>query len=74
VSVTPVGVTRITYSATDVAGNVSATRSQTVVVGLGFACSGPTATFSMPKHGTLDVTGTASANGKTYPFSQIISF
>ncbi len=73
-SITALGVTTLTYAATDVAGNQEATRSESVIVGGDLACAGPTPTFSLPRHGTLQLNGTATANGRTYFFNRSISF
>ncbi len=73
-AITTPGLTTLTYAATDAAGNKGASQSESVIVGLGFACAGPTPTFSLPQHGTLLVTGTATSNGKSAPFSQSIPF
>jgi hypothetical protein len=45
------GVTTLTYAATDLAGNQEPSRSQSIVVSAGFACAGPTPTFSLPSTG-----------------------
>ena len=74
------GQTTVTVAATDVAGNMEATHSESVIVqmgtaGTGFACAGPTPTsFTMPAHGTLVVTGTAVINGSSGPFTRTINF
>jgi hypothetical protein len=74
VALTASGVSTITYSGADSAGNLSTSSRQTVIVGLGFACAAPTPTFTVPAHGILTVTGTAVANGRSYPFNQSITF
>lgn len=63
------GLTTLTFAATDKVGNAEVTRSESIIVGRGFACAGPTPTFSLPAHGTLDVAGTATTGSKTSPFS-----
>jgi hypothetical protein len=72
-NITASGLTTFTYSAIDQAGNQEASKSETIVIGAGFACAGPKATFSMPMHGTLQVSA-ATTNGNAYPFSQTIRF
>jgi hypothetical protein len=74
VTLTTPGQTTLTYAATDLAGNQAAPQAETVVVGVGFACAGPQASFSVPAHGTLVLTGTATVNGESYPFSRTIPF
>jgi len=73
-NITASGLTTFTYSAIDQAGNQEAIKSETIVIGAGFACAGPRATFSMPMHGTLQVSGTATTSGNAYPFSQTVRF
>ncbi|MBV9543602.1 MAG: hypothetical protein JOY61_04430, partial [Chloroflexi bacterium] len=58
----------------DVAGNQEHTTSQSTIIGAGYACSGPSPSFSMPAHGTLLMTGAAASNGQSYPFSANIPF
>ena len=68
------GRTALTYAATDVAGNIETTHSETVIVGHGFACATPTPSFTLPDAGTLVLSGTATAGGTSYPFNQTIPF
>jgi hypothetical protein len=74
ITITPRGLTTLTYAATDRAANQESTKSESVIVGTGFACANPSPAFSMPNHGTLLLNGTATANGKSFPFNQSISF
>jgi endo-1,4-beta-xylanase len=68
------GRTALTYAASDVAGNIEATHSETVIVGHGFACATPTPSFTLPDAGTLVLSGMATAGGTSYPFNQTIAF
>jgi hypothetical protein len=72
-------VTRLTYSATDNAGNQEQPRSKTVLVGRTnrppFACTLSTpGSFDIPAHGSVTVTGTAAIGGQTCPFTTTISY
>jgi hypothetical protein len=74
-SITTRGLTTLTYAAKDMAGNQEATRSESVIVGLGYACAGPTpAPVKWPTHGTLLITGTPTVTSRSYPVNLTISF
>lgn len=76
------GLSTLTFAATDVVGNRESTQSQStgvVIIGRGddgvtFGCAAPTPVFAMPAHGTLVVSGTATGVGFTVPFSKTILF
>jgi hypothetical protein len=77
VPVTAGGVTAVTYKATDRAGNVEATHSQTVLAAPGtvsFACSAPTPAFTVPTHGSVTVTGTANSRGRSSSFTRTVQY
>ncbi|MBV9170099.1 MAG: hypothetical protein JOZ81_08455 [Chloroflexi bacterium] len=74
VSITAPGMTTLTASATDVAGNVAPKQSEAVFVASGFGCAGPTPGFNLPQHGTVVLTGTATINGQSIPFHDTIHF
>jgi hypothetical protein len=79
VTITTPGVTRLTYSATDNAGNQEPANSETVLVGPSnrppFACALPTPeSFTIPAHGSVTVTGTATIGDRTFPFSTTIRY
>jgi hypothetical protein len=79
-TVSAAGLTTVVYAATDKVGNQQANRSLGVVVGsvdegkIAFACAAPTPSFAMPAHGILVLTGTATLNGFTVPFSKTLHF
>ena len=79
VTITNPGVTTLTYQATDNAGNQEQPNSETVLVGPSnrppFACALPTPeSFTIPAHGSVTVTGTATIGGQTYPFNTTIRY
>jgi len=74
VAISSHGRTALTYATSDVAGNIEATHSETVIVGHGFACATPTPSFTVPDAGTLVLSGIATASGTSYPFNQTIPF
>ena len=79
VTITSPGVTTLTYQATDNAGNQEQPNSETVLVGPSnrppFACALPTPeSFTIPAHGSVTVTGTATIGGQTYPFNTTIRY
>jgi hypothetical protein len=79
VTITTPGVTRLTYSAKDKAGNQEQPRSETVLVGPtnwpAFGCSLPSpGSFAIPAHGSVTVTGTATIGGRTFPFTTTIRY
>jgi hypothetical protein len=79
VTINSPGVTRLTYSAKDRAGNQEQPRSETVLVGPvnwpPFGCSLPTpGSFAIPAHGSVTVTGTATIGGRTFPFTTTIRY
>jgi hypothetical protein len=79
VTITAPGVTTLTYSASDNAGNQEEPNSETVLVGPSnrppFACALPTpASFTIPAHGSVTVTGTATIGQGTFPFSTTIRY
>jgi hypothetical protein len=79
VTITAPGVTRLTYQATDQAGNQEQPNSETVLVGPSnrppFACALPTPeSFTIPAHGSVTVTGTATIGQGTFPFSTTIRY
>jgi hypothetical protein len=79
VTITTPGVTTLTYQATDNAGNQEQPNSETVLVGPSnrppFACALPTPeSFTIPAHGSVTVTGTATIGQGTFPFSTTIRY
>jgi hypothetical protein len=79
VTITAPGVTRLTYQATDNAGNQEQPNSETVLVGPSnrppFACALPTPeSFTIPAHGSVTITGTATIGGQTFPFTTTIRY
>jgi len=72
VTITKHGRTVLTDAATDRAGNLEATHSETLIIGHGFACATPTPSFSLPDAGTLVLSGTATAGGTSSPFNATI--
>lgn len=79
VTITAPGVTPLTYQATDNAGNREQPNSETVLVGPSngppFACALPTPeSFTIPAHGAVTVTGTATIGDRTFPFSTTIRY
>ena len=79
VTLTTPGVTTLTYSATDNAGNPEQPNSETVLVGPSnkppFTCALPTPkSFDIPHHGAVTVTGTATSGPQTFPFSTTIRY
>jgi hypothetical protein len=79
VTITTPGATTLTYSATDNAGNQEQPNSETVLVapsnGPPFACALPTPeSFTIPAHGSVTVTGTATLGAHTFPFSTTIRY
>ena len=79
VTITAPGVTRLTYRAIDNAGNQEEPNSETVLVGPSngppFACALPTPeSFTIPDHGAVTVTGTATIGDHTFPFTTTIRY
>jgi hypothetical protein len=79
VTITTPGVTTLTYQATDNAGNQEQPNSETMLVGPSnrppFACALPTPeSFTIPAHGSVTVTGTATIGQGTFPFSTTIRY
>jgi hypothetical protein len=79
VTITTPGVTTLTYQATDNAGNQEQPNSETVLVGPSnrppFACALPTPeSFTIPAHGSVTVTGTATIGQGTFPFNTTIRY
>jgi hypothetical protein len=79
VEITAPGVTTLSYQATDNAGNQEQPNSETVLVGPSnrppFACALPTpASFTIPAHGAVTVTGTATIADHTFPFNTTIRY
>jgi hypothetical protein len=79
VTITSPGVTTLSYQATDNAGNQEQPNSETVLVGPAnrppFACALPTPeSFTIPAHGSVTVTGTATIGDHTFPFSTTIRY
>jgi hypothetical protein len=79
VTITTPGVTRLTYQATDNAGNQEQPNSETVLVGPSnrppFACALPTPeSFTIPAHGSVTITGTATIGQGTFPFNTTIRY
>jgi hypothetical protein len=74
VAINKPGRTILAYSAQDTAANQEASNSLTILVGAGddglsFACTLPMPAFTIPPHGTLVVSGTATINsGPPIPF------
>jgi hypothetical protein len=74
-SITRNGLTTLTFAATDVAGNIETTKSESVLVVGPLACAAPTpASFTFPTHGTLVISGTVTTGGTTIPFNQTVNF
>jgi hypothetical protein len=73
-SVSSHGRTKVTYTATDVAGNKEAIKSETIIVGRAYACATPTPSFTMPDAGTLVINGTATVGGRSRAFRGAIDF
>lgn len=75
-AITTPGVTKVTYAATDNAGNIEQpANSETVLVTSGFACATPTPSrFAIPAHGSATIQGTAVIGQHTIPFSTIIRY
>jgi hypothetical protein len=79
VTITTPGVTTLSYQATDNAGNQEQPNSETVLIGPAgrppFACALATpASFTIPAHGSVTVTGTATIGQGTFPFSTTIRY
>jgi hypothetical protein len=79
VTITTPGVTTLTYQATDNAGNQEQPNSETVLVGPSnrppFACALPTPeSFTIPAHGSVTITGTATIGQGTFPFNTTIRY
>jgi hypothetical protein len=79
VTITAPGVTTLTYQATDNAGNREQPNSETVLVGPSnlppFACALPTPeSFTIPAHGSVTITGTATIGDRTFPFNTTIRY
>lgn len=77
VAVSAAGVTAVAYQATDKAGNVEPTHSQIVLAAPGtlpFACTAPTPTFTVPTHGSVTVTGTATSGGRSAAFTRTVKY
>jgi hypothetical protein len=79
VTITTPGVTTLTYQATDNAGNQEQPNSETVLVGPSnrppFACALPTPeSFTIPAHGSVTITGTATIGDRTFPFTTTIRY
>jgi hypothetical protein len=79
VTIATPGVTTLTYQATDNAGNQEQPNSQTVLVGPSnappFACALPTpASFTIPAHGSVTITGTATIGDRSFPFSTTVRY
>jgi hypothetical protein len=79
VAITSPGVTTLSYQATDNAGNQEQPNRQTVLVGPSnappFACALPTpASFTIPAHGSVTVTGTATIGDRSFPITTTIRY
>jgi hypothetical protein len=79
-TISATGVTTLAYAAVDRVGNQETSHSLKVLAGTvdngkaSFACAAPAPTFALPAHGTLVLTGTATVNGVTAPFSKSLRF
>jgi hypothetical protein len=78
-AITSPGVSTLTYSAIDKAGNQEQPNSETVLVGPNdrppFTCALPTPeSFTIPDHGAVTITGTATIGQGTFPFTTTIRY
>jgi hypothetical protein len=79
VTITTPGVTTLTYSAIDDAGNQEQPNRETVLIGPSnrppVACALPTPeSFTIPAHGSVTITGTATIGNHTFPFNTTIRY